>query len=60
MKIPENLDFDKRVVDRIVRINPAHRAKIKEYREKSKDTSDNAETLPIRELFPKKKQKRDK
>ncbi len=60
MKIPEHFDFDKRVVDRLVRSNPGHKAKIKEHREKSKDVSENIETLLIKDMFPKKKQKAGK
>ncbi|MCX7944004.1 MAG: hypothetical protein N2746_05785 [Deltaproteobacteria bacterium] len=57
MKTTEEFDFDKRLIDRLIRMNPSHKTKIKEYIEKLKDTSDNVETISIKELFPKKKQK---
>ncbi len=57
MKIPELFELDKRIVDRLIRSNPAHKKVIKEHLEKTRDKSDNIEILHIQDMFPKRKQK---
>ncbi len=57
MKIPDSFLYDKRVIDRLTRSDPAHKEKIREFREKAKDSSENSETLKISEMYPGKGQK---
>lgn len=55
MKVPEIFNFDKRVINRLISTDPSHRQKVKEYRDKIKDTSENIEILNFKEILPQKK-----
>ncbi|GEM_PF-2057363 len=57
MKIPELFDFDKRLVDRLVKSNPSHKSRINEYIEQTKDVNINLEIFQINEMLPSRLQK---
>ncbi len=60
MKIPDIFQFDRRVIDRLIKSNPSHVHNVKEHREKLHDSSENVDLLKIAELFPTKKEKKEK
>lgn len=57
MKIPEFFEYDKRMVDRLIRSRQTSKSKVNEFIEKTKDVSENVETIPFNELIPQKKEK---
>lgn len=57
MKIPELFDFDKRLIDRLVKSNPSHKSRINEYIEQTKDVYTNLEILQISDMLPSRLQK---
>lgn len=60
MKIPDVFHFDKRIIDRVIKSDPEHRHKVREYSSNLVDNSESIETLAIHELFPIKKGEKEK
>lgn len=58
MKPGEYFEVDKRIVERLIRSNPEHSKKVKEFIEKSKNVESNVEVINIKDLFPKRKEKK--
>jgi hypothetical protein len=59
MKVPENFEFDKRVVEKLIRKNPSHKERLKEYLHRLSDNKENVETINIADLYPQRKNKED-
>jgi len=60
MKVQENFEFDKRVVEKLIRKNPSHKEGLKEYLHRLSDNKENVETINIADLYPQRKNKEDK
>jgi hypothetical protein len=60
MKVPENFEFDKRVVEKLIRKNPSHKERVKEYLYRLSDSKENVELINFAGLYPQGKYKEDK